>query len=241
MNEKKIEFLNKLNQKLQSPDFSGLTAKVRCPDKPRADQSYHHIMYSLHHIDELIRQLKAITDGPTHSVRYAVDVNGCLWLALEGKPSKFIPAHREMCGRGTIAAGNIFFSDDHQNIIKINHQSGDFHPTEDTLAYPLAILTQYAGRYIQNLEVDISHVDRSGAFCTLNLLNFNLDELNQLDCTNALMAANHNLANNVQIFVDEPYQSKRARITVFKEATRPTTPAPEDQNPTFPDSSYHSP
>jgi len=106
-----------------------------------------HSIYPINHLNSLLEKIKTNSgaEDSTHTVRFLVDLYGILWFAEEGGPNKIIPAHYQITGDAAnsarcITAGNITFSDDHKEIIFINHKSGDFRPPFDTLKWVLAIL-----------------------------------------------------------------------------------------------------
>lgn len=75
-------------------------------------------------------------------VRFLLRLNGELVFAAEGLPSGHIPAHYQMANVNLfesarcISAGNAFF-DKYNKLCMINHKSGDFRPSFDSLQFAL--------------------------------------------------------------------------------------------------------
>lgn len=155
----------------------------RPPQKPKTDNSYKHFLYPISALPALIDTLQGLDpdDGYNEkfSVRYIVLEGGTLLLAREGAPGRSIPAHREM-GLRSLAAGNIYFSPDYQFITRINHQSGDFHSTQGSLVWPLAVLILTNTTLSSSFTIDISNVDRYGEFKTEALFNLSHEKLYSL-------------------------------------------------------------
>ncbi len=95
-------------------------------------------LYTLRDLDRI-----QYYDEHEGTLRYAVSSAFEFIIAEEGRPSKFIPQHREMCqANGCIAAGNLLISDTNpRTITAITFESGDYHPTVGTLLWPLTILS----------------------------------------------------------------------------------------------------
>ena len=111
------------------------------PRKITRDSEYN--IYPICKLEELIRKIKA--EQSIRTIRFLVDCDGKMWFAEEGAANAYIPAHYQMTGNpsGTarcIAAGNLQLSADYKKLIMMNHKSGDFRPTLDSLKWPLAFL-----------------------------------------------------------------------------------------------------
>lgn len=106
------------------------------------ERDYH--CYPISHLAVLIEKLKA-SSHTTKEIRYVLDADFNLWFALEGFPCKTIPAHYEMISNvrrdaKCISAGNIRFSTTCDSCVMINHKSGCFRPSFDSMKWVLAIL-----------------------------------------------------------------------------------------------------
>jgi hypothetical protein len=80
-------------------------------------------------------------DKPYKVVRFLLRFNGELVFAAEGYPFAHIPAHYQMASMNPfdavcISAGNAFF-DKNNKLCVINHQSGDFRPSFNSLQFAL--------------------------------------------------------------------------------------------------------
>lgn len=105
---------------------------------------YKCTVYSIGQLAELIGLLRVRGED---TIRYLVDPAHYIWFALEGPPSKTVPAHWQMTDEyqssaKCLAAGNIRFSKSYEEITVINHKSGDFRPEFTSLQLVLAILAQ---------------------------------------------------------------------------------------------------
>ena len=82
--------------------------------------------------------IKGNSDEDERSIRFIVDLYGVIWLALEGRPGKKIPAHSEMAEL-VLSAGNIFFAKDGLTITGFSNKSGGFEPDYESLAHLLPL------------------------------------------------------------------------------------------------------
>lgn len=150
------------------------------PEPCRIKRASVHSIYPLCKLNELLNDIKTI-DPTEKTIRYLVDCSNQLWFAREGAPNKTIPAHYQMTGEPhnvarCLAAGNIEFSADFTRIIMVNHKSGDFRPTFESVQWPLAILI--ANEPIlaaSSIELDetvrIEHLSASGGPQDIHLLS----------------------------------------------------------------------
>lgn len=131
----------------------------RLPPPPRKDRSYTHNFYDLSHIELLTKELLKLNDSynydQKYGARYLVQTNGRIVFSREGRPGKYIPGHKQI-SRECLAAGNIYFNADYSKIIKINHESGDFRPSIETLSHPLnALLSSIPHFFDKTLDVEV--------------------------------------------------------------------------------------
>ncbi len=150
------------------------TPVPRPPRRPMRDSSYTHHLYPIRNLRPLIEILKKIDeeDGDQkYSVRYLVTREGRLLCALEGRPGRSIPEHKQMRA-SCLAAGNIYFSADFTEITKITHRSGDFHPAVASLVWPIAAVHLSGATLAKRLIVEESNVDDEGRFNTVALHHF---------------------------------------------------------------------
>lgn len=103
-----------------------------------------YTLYPLCKLDELAAAAKMIRGAKSHAFRFLVDTSGILWLAFEGGAGTQIPAHYKMTGESSGAArcktaGNIFLNEQGE-IYKVNHKSGDFTPSFNSLQWLFIIL-----------------------------------------------------------------------------------------------------
>lgn len=79
-------------------------------------------------------------------LRFIVGIDGMLWFANEGRPSRTTPAHYQMTGADyldaqCLAAGNFSFKKENQQYsLAITNKSGDFKPNLECLKWAIAIL-----------------------------------------------------------------------------------------------------
>ncbi len=105
---------------------------------------------------QLINDAGAHPDAKKNKFRFLVDIEHQLWFALEGTVSPSIPGHFQMTDDSDcLSAGNITINEKNE-IIKINHKSGDFKPAFECLAHALAILTHNQGDNSYTLAESIS-------------------------------------------------------------------------------------
>ena len=134
-------FLTLLKKNIHTNNI--FSPKRRPPLKPRRDPSYLRKYYDIAHLDPFISKLSALDDGYEYEekfgARYLVNTEGRLVFTREGRAGKYVARHKDIANK-CLAAGNIYFNEDYSKIIKINHESGDFHPTIESLVYPLAAL-----------------------------------------------------------------------------------------------------
>lgn len=99
---------------------------------------------SLKTLGDLLQEKKQGKETP--DLRYLVDTSGTAWFARETRDNEpKAPAHYKMTGERSNAArcktaGNIFFNEDYSVLLKINHKSGDFRPSFESIKWLLAIL-----------------------------------------------------------------------------------------------------
>lgn len=213
----------------------------RPPHKPIINHSSKHLLYPINALQELIGVLKGLDPYDDYderfSARYIVLEDGQLLLAREGSPCRTIPAHREM-GSHCIAAGNIYFSTDYQLITKINHQSGDFHSTQGSMVWPLAIILLSNAAISPSFTIDISNVNSNGKFTIESLDNLSSENLINLlpvgimdvvgpaNVEELIVVKARNYQGNMTLF-SKPVTSLLLPAAVsapFSYATPPTTP-----------------
>ncbi|MFY7697461.1 MAG: hypothetical protein ACOVQX_01350 [Legionella sp.] len=146
----------------QSIEKNTLTvyAPVKRPQQtPHREKELRHRFYPIKQLEALIDVLSKMDDDEDDdykfSIRYLVTEDKQLLLAREGKEGKYIPAHKTIRNR-CLAAGNLYFSRDFKKIIKINHQSGDFQPSIESLLWPLAILYFMQAPLEKNLIIELN-------------------------------------------------------------------------------------
>lgn len=115
---------------------SGNMGKIR--------KSVSHKIESLHTLKNLI-DIKQEAEEPS-DLRFLVDGHFKAWFARETHANRpLAPKHYQMTGNlrkqaQCIAAGNLELDKDHTTLIKVNHKSGDFRPSFNSLKWLLAIL-----------------------------------------------------------------------------------------------------
>ena len=98
-------------------------------------------------------------------LRFLLSTNNNLIFAKEGYPSKDIPAHFQMANLNyehakCLTAGNAFFNEKGE-LCKINHKSGDFRPSFDSLQFVFPALLKAGIPIAKELEIDKLN-DKSG-------------------------------------------------------------------------------
>ena len=160
---KPLQLLALLRDNLKTQ--AALKPVLRPPGRPSRDKSYTHNFYDVSHLSALTQELLNLGSGydynEKYGVRYLVETNGRIVFAREGRPGKYIPGHKQISTR-CLAAGNIYFNEDYSKIVKINHESGDFHPGIETLVHPLAILLATVPHILgRSLDVEVRLVPNS--------------------------------------------------------------------------------
>ena len=125
-----------------------------------------YTLYPLCKLDELATAAKMIRGAKSHAFRFLVDTSGILWLAFEGGAGTQIPAHYKMTGESSSAArckaaGNIFLNEQSE-ICQINHKSGDFSPSFNSLQWLFIILANSETEIKLAEEVIINELSSSG-------------------------------------------------------------------------------
>ena len=148
-------------------------------DEPFEGHNRHRILgkstytiYPLCALDDLITVLRS-KEEPEVVVRYLVDKNGYFWLAEEGPASKIIPSHARMMGNSLkapscLTAGNLVFSEDYRSIIAIDHKSGDFTPSFNSLQWALVVLIANEATFTElgialHTDLSVGELDTAGA------------------------------------------------------------------------------
>lgn len=210
-------------------DQTTYTPVTRPPQKPSHDRSYRHNIYHVNQLNSLIETLKELSCFDEndrlnkYSIRYLVTPDEKLLLAREGKPGRDIPGHKEICNR-SLAAGNIFFSDDFSEITKINHQSGDFCPDVGSMVWAIAILLKTNVSLAKKLIIETSYIDEQGGFkVDDNILTFSRVELVNLIPTKLLAEDLPALNNDSSVQVNEykDDSKKRKRYGFFNPCSSP--------------------
>lgn len=74
------------------------------------------------------------------TIRFVVDANMRIWFAREGTCSASIPAHSDMVADENVyTAGNLVFSETHEDIIEITNKSGHYLPPFGSLVIFLSL------------------------------------------------------------------------------------------------------
>ncbi|MCX7090393.1 MAG: hypothetical protein NTU48_02950 [Legionellales bacterium] len=109
-----------------------------------------------------INEIECDEDYPD-TIRYVVTNAYQLVLARAGRPSKYIPQHREMSKSAEcIAAGKLILSNETpKRVIGINYQTSDYSPNMASLLWPLTILVRHASLIHPDFYIQIFHVDAS--------------------------------------------------------------------------------
>ena len=184
----------------------------RQPKRPRRDNSYQHILYPIQQLAALTAVLRTVDDDACkYSVRYLVTTEGKLLFAQEGLPGFSIPKHRQIREK-CLAAGNVYFSDDYKSITKINHCSGDFHPSADSLIWPIAALYLLKAPIAVPFTVETSSVNPQGVFtveASYSLELKQIDDLLTAEMKTHILSAN---ANSITVVID--YKDPSASIFI---------------------------
>lgn len=90
---------------------------------------------------------------------------GELVFAAEGAPRQHIPAHYQMADKNPrealcVSAGNAFF-DENNKLVAIDHKSGDFRPTFDSLKFALGAMLN--ANVSMDEEIVLRQLDYAGA------------------------------------------------------------------------------
>lgn len=151
--------------------------KSRHRDRLRGEAIYK--IYPICALDDLIAVLRS-KEEPEVVVRYLVDMNGYFWFAEEGHPSKLIPSHNQMVGNSSetptcLTAGNLVFSDDYQSIIAIDHKSGNFKPSFNSLLWALVILAANEASFAKlgitlNMDLSVDELNTAGGLVKKHIL-----------------------------------------------------------------------
>lgn len=220
------ELLHLLANNLKNTKY--YTPVNRGPQKPSKTKKYSHNFYDIVHLSLLTEQLKGLSkpiDEEDYqykfSIRYLVDIQGRIIFAREGKPGALIPAHKQIASM-CLAAGNIFFNQDYSKIIKINNESGDFHPESPSLVHPLAILLATALDLVAEellIDITLSASNKKQVTLTtaqlLSCLHDNLDSAKKANSAWDNIKTESN-RNSAQFFNSSPERpTKKGKAILF--------------------------
>lgn len=113
-------------------------------------------------------------------IRFLLSTDYELVFAGEGYPSGKIPAHFQMADFDLdkamcFTAGNAYFNEDGE-LCKINHKSGDFRPSFDSLQFLLPVLVQLGVPLAKEIEIEKLN-DRGGYVASVNISSSLMREL----------------------------------------------------------------
>lgn len=184
-------------------------------------RAMHHnlecFVYPISKLDELALLMRKKN---TFTARFLVDMNGILWFAEEGAPTKNVPAHYQMIANHAssafcLTAGNIEFSHDYREIIGVNHKSGDFRPSYESLAVFFAIFLRTPEKDSISIPISLAQtlqVEKlllSGG--TDVFYNFTMGQLNDW-------------CSSVKTISSQPTEKKRICYSVKREREIPEMP-----------------
>lgn len=118
-------------------------------------------------LNELLSRSDCITQnigGTSYKVlRFVLCADGTLNCGAEGKPRDHIPSHSQLAGEQyqCTSAGNLFF-DANNKLCMINHQSGDFRPSFDSLQFALTAFVK--SNIIMSQTITLIKLNNNGAF-----------------------------------------------------------------------------
>lgn len=122
----------------------------------KVNNNFEARVESIHSLHELLDEMQRGGEKP--DLRFIIvekDETIQLWLSRETNdatnpppPGTKIPVHYQLTGdsresAACICAGNLFFEDDYKTLKKVNHKSGDFKPSFESLKWLLAVLMTY--------------------------------------------------------------------------------------------------
>ena len=169
----------------------------------------HSLDCFLYPIDQLDKLTLVLQQKNAFIVRFVVAQDGVLWFAEEGVPGSNIPAHYQMCSEHAndalcLTAGNVEFSHDYQQIIRVSHKSGDFRPSFESLAVFFSIFLK-ASR-IDSITLPISlaldlQVNRLSSSNSIEeVCRFTMDDL-------------ETWCSSIKTIYPQPTQEKQIRYT----------------------------
>jgi hypothetical protein len=155
--------------------------EFRCANK-RKPSDVRFDIHSLTTLIDLCNEKKKNKERP--DFRFLVDLNKKAWFAKESHNRIPAPAHYQMTGEPQniakcLTAGNLFLTEDYSTLAKINHKSGDFRPSRDSLKWFIAILLLNATKLpfaIPNVLI-IEVLNDSGK--VVRIIEFNTKELTE--------------------------------------------------------------
>lgn len=145
------------------------------------NENQYHIVPA-YNLKQLLQDDKCMTkqyDGKTYKVlRFLLKTNGELVFAHEGAPGGIVPSHWQMTqeedylSAACLTAGNAFFNED--GVLQfIDHKSGDFRPSFESLQFMLPELIKNAVVMANFLE--IRQLDSFGV--VLNSYHMHYDQI----------------------------------------------------------------
>ncbi len=127
-----------------APDF-----EISRSTNLKSRSSKSHNIYPLNHLQTLLQSEASLVRPPDRfefeddkqALRFLVDVNKTIWFAQEiGGPAHYRMTRKPQKEACCLTAGDVFFSGDYRQLVKINNKSGDFHPPFASIQLLLAIL-----------------------------------------------------------------------------------------------------
>jgi hypothetical protein len=143
--------------------LSPVPKKPRAPGGRQIEKS--PVTYTFNELPRLLNVVKIESEQDDFflkAIRYSMSDTQTFLFGEEGSPESksSIPAHQQMSSQ-CITAGNLFFDDEFENVIGINHDSGDFEPKMSTLIYSLkALLNTHLVPDEGMLEIKFRHPER---------------------------------------------------------------------------------
>ena len=199
-----------LNETLLSP-------KPLIKDRGFASQNIRKVQLEVIYKIYTIETLKDLFDEQKRNkeidcdLRFLVDIYGTLWFARETHDGVHpaAPAHQYMASKDNCrTAGNLFFDATRETLLKINHKSGDYRPSFESLKWLLIILVlneeKLPFKLPETLEIDQLNYSNAPIYTYKVSISAIISWVKSLDATSILdLDKQHSFTKEVVVHPDK--------------------------------------
>lgn len=152
-------FINALNLQVPCRKYTKLAEGAMLRNRNTYYGDYQYDRYSLVNVSDLLERLSFDTSDflsdEDHAIRYVIPADNSqeAYFSLEGSEKYGVAAHERLSPK-CLAAGMLYFTKQgaHISLVGMNHDSGYFQPTVESLIWPLKL---FLSNQTFNLESDL--------------------------------------------------------------------------------------